>query len=480
MPTSWFAVDHDGLRELVAAKPAWFAIAELAQNSWDEDSTKVSIMLEKLPGRPAARLVVEDDNPEGFRNLTHAFTLFARSDKRSDPEKRGRFNLGEKLVLARCIEAEVSTTKGTVVFNQDGTRTRRRLKRDQGTVFTGIIRMNSDEFLHACSAVQMLHPPIPTTFNGILIEQQTPIKTFEAKLPTVMADQDGALRRTTRKTEIRIYKVRSNSERPCIYEMGIPVVATDDAYHVDVQQKVPLNMDRDNVPPSYLRKLRAVVLNHTADLLSNYEITESWVDAALEDSNIKSAAVQTVIKARFGNKVVTADPSDREAENNAKAAGYRVIHGGSFSKRQWEAIKQAEVMPPAGQVFPTKHVEYSAGGTPEKIIPVEDWTKEMQAVATIAEDAARTALDIRHLSIIMVNDPKHNGNRFAAWYCDGRLHFNYRVLGKSWFRKQNREQQLELIIHELAHAVESNHLSTRYHEACCNIGAKLVLWRLRT
>jgi 3-(3-hydroxy-phenyl)propionate hydroxylase len=31
-------------------------------------------------------------------DLTHAFTLFAESAKKGDAEKRGRFNLGEKLV----------------------------------------------------------------------------------------------------------------------------------------------------------------------------------------------------------------------------------------------------------------------------------------------------------------------------------------------------------------------------------------------
>ena len=92
MAQNWLTVDKDGLKELVASRPAWYAIAELVQNCWDADeTTKVSVILEKLPGRPAARLTVEDDSPEGFRDLTHAYTLFARSEKRSDPTKRGRY-----------------------------------------------------------------------------------------------------------------------------------------------------------------------------------------------------------------------------------------------------------------------------------------------------------------------------------------------------------------------------------------------------
>ena len=76
--------------------------------------------------------------------------------------------------------------------------------------------------------------------------------TFETVLPTVLADDEGVLRKTTRKTLVSVYEPL-DSETPTLYEMGIPVVETGDRYHVDIGQKVPLNMDRDNVTPAYLR-----------------------------------------------------------------------------------------------------------------------------------------------------------------------------------------------------------------------------------
>jgi hypothetical protein len=75
--------------------------------------SKVSVSLE-YRGRNKALLVVQDDAPEGFRDLTHAFTLFAESAKKTNPEQRGRFNLGEKLVLAMCDEVTIRTTKAAV------------------------------------------------------------------------------------------------------------------------------------------------------------------------------------------------------------------------------------------------------------------------------------------------------------------------------------------------------------------------------
>ena len=43
------------------------------------------------------------------------------------------------------------------------------------------------------------------------------------------------------------------SETPSLYEMGLPIVDTGDKWHIDVAQKIPLNRDRSNVRPSFLR-----------------------------------------------------------------------------------------------------------------------------------------------------------------------------------------------------------------------------------
>jgi len=64
--------------------------------------------------------VVEDDAPDGFKDLSHAFTLFASSSKKSNPEQRGRFNLGDKLVLAISDEVTIRTTKGGIRRDADG------------------------------------------------------------------------------------------------------------------------------------------------------------------------------------------------------------------------------------------------------------------------------------------------------------------------------------------------------------------------
>jgi hypothetical protein len=214
---------------------------------------------------------VEDDDPEGFKNLSHAYTLFAESEKKSDPTKRGFLNLGEKLVIAACEESEVASTTGTVIFDKDGRR-QTRSKRERGSQFSGLVRMTRAEYEETVTKVRTLIPPekIKTTFNGEVLAYRAPLKVFSAQLPTVIADEEGFMRPTRRKTEVSVYAPRTG-ESPTLYEMGIPVVETNDKWHVNISQKVPLNMDRDNVTPAFLREVRTLVLNEMFEHIEGQE-----------------------------------------------------------------------------------------------------------------------------------------------------------------------------------------------------------------
>src|SRR5438128_1033676 len=117
---NWFEVDRQGLAQILECKGKQFALFELIQNGWDEPGvTKVNVLLEHQ-GRNKAMLVVEDDAPEGFKDLSHAFTLFASSSKKSNPEQRGRFNFGDKGVFSSSVEVSILTTKRGIRFDAEG------------------------------------------------------------------------------------------------------------------------------------------------------------------------------------------------------------------------------------------------------------------------------------------------------------------------------------------------------------------------
>ena len=480
MAQQWFEVDKQGLADLVSSKGKVFILHELLQNAWDCPAVKqVDVDMVPVKGASLVNLTVIDDDPDGFKDLTHASTLFAPSEKKSSPERRGRFNLGEKLVLSLCTSAKISSTTGTVSFDKTGRHTSK-IRRDSGTYFQATVRMTREEYEEVRSAVKMLMPPdrVETRINGVPLGWHETVDLFSAELPTVVADADtGVLRDSIRCCIVRLWEPK-NGEVSHLYEMGIPVVELGggEPWHVDVGQKVPLSMDRDNCTPLYLRRLRAMVLNRMASCLTPEQAKAPWVTSTLGSSWVDNKAVQGVVVSRFGAKAVIADPSDREGEHMAVAQGYTVVPGGAFPADAWARIREANALKPAGQVTPSPK-PFSPDGTPLEMIDRKDWTLEMEAFAVFARRFAQETADL-NVGICFTPDV---GWKFQAAYSmrmvasdgNGTLIFNAGRLGIRWFDQDNWREQVELLIHELGHHW-GQHLDASYHEALCRIGRVAV------
>lgn len=266
---SWFEVDRKGLAKLIERRGKIWLLHELIANAWDADGVAhVEIFLEPEEGRPLVNVVVRDDAPGGFADLRHAWMLFAESTRKSQALKRGRFDIGNKLVLAMCEEASVISTHDAVMFDGRG-RAPMRARRSQGTEFFGLARITRAELAEIQTGLQRLIPPpdIVTTINGVKLLSRPPIRTFQATLPTELANEEGVLRRVARRCDVSIHRLQSG-ETAMLYEMGIPVVEIDSRWHVNIQQKVPLNMERDNVTPAYLRDIYVLTANALCDQLT--------------------------------------------------------------------------------------------------------------------------------------------------------------------------------------------------------------------
>lgn len=474
-----FEVDKEGLAKLLERRGRPFAVAELIQNAWDEASTHVEVRLYQPPGDPDPTdgkgwpyiLEVEDDNPEGFKDLSHAYTLFAESEKAGNPEQRGRFNLGEKLVIAICDEAKIHTTKGTVIFEREGRR-HTDTTREAGSLFVGALRLTTEDVEEIERTVFSLLPPagVVTLYNGAMLAVREPVATFQASLRTELADPEGYIRPTQRKTEIRLFEP-GEGEAAHLYEMGIPVVETGDRWHVDIGQKVPLTTDRDNVPPFYLRDVRTHVLNNAHKLLTPEEAGEKWVDAALADEKIQAGAAEAALQKRFGDKRVAYDPTDPEANNLAVAQGYTLVPGRALSKEAWKQVKRHEAILPAGQVTPSPNPHEGAENI--SIMQPEHYPESVGEVVAYAKRLARLLLD-REVKVRIANAPQWP---FRGTYGQGRLTLNLGRLGFSFFDHAADCPEAdvplnELLIHEFAHEFSSNHLDESFHDACCMLGAR--------
>ena len=471
---NWFEVDRHGLAQILERKGKEFALFELIQNGWDEPGvTKVTVSLEHQ-GRNKAMLVVEDDAPEGFKDLSQAFTLFASSSKKANPEQRGRFNLGEKLVLAISDEVTILTTKGGIRFDAEG-RHNLRSRQPVGSRIECLLRMTPDECGTIEAHVRKLISPerITTAFNGTPLEPRIPVEQFSATLQTEVVNEDGFLRRVNRETTIRVFAVLPG-ESATLYEMGIPVVEAGDKWHYDVGQKIPLTLDRENVQPGFLRQVRVAVFNRMHGQLAPEDVNSEWAETAIASPDCAPEAMQSYLSKRFGDKRVSFDPSDPESNKLAVSQGYTVVHGGMMSSAAWQNAKAASAILPAGQVTPGPKV-WTGEDDPNAAlfndwIPESKWTDGMREIAEFARRVAEKVLS-RPMVVKFCSTPHHLGA--ASYGPSGELVFNKMRLGANWFERGITDEVVRLLIHEYGHQYSPDHLSAEYHDALCRIGAKL-------
>jgi hypothetical protein len=189
---------------------------------------------------------------------------------------------------------------------------------------------------------------------------------------------------------------------------------------VSVEQKIPVSLDRTGlVTPGYLRDLRALVLNETADRLSADDAAEGWVDDALEDEQVTAEAVTRVLDQRYGINRVVFDPSDTEANRAAQARGFTVIPPRAFSKAAWKNVRRYEAARPAGQIMPSPKPFHPDGSELVTIDPADYTPPQVAFVKSVT--ALHERLIGRSISVVLADD---RGWGFAGAYGNGRLTLN--------------------------------------------------------
>ena len=469
--SEWFGASKKGLEKIARRRGVSYVLFELLQNAWDTGAQKVTVTFSPVEGRALCDVIVEDDDPDGFQDLTHAWTLFAESAKKADPEKRGRFNLGEKLVLAICESAEITSTKGSVLFDDEGRHVSRK-RTPAGTIFKGCVKMTREELLGVQEAAGYLMPPpgVVTVVDGKLVEPRVPLKTFEVTLPTEIANEEGSLVARHRKTVVRVHKAAR--EVGYLHEMGIPVCPTGDQWDVDIGQKVPVNLERSSVSEAYLRTVRVALLNEMHDQLRPEDVAAIGVQEALTDDRVSSAAVSTVLTHQYGEKRAIHDPSDPEANHRLVAQGYTIIASRAFTKEAWENIRSSGAAVPSGRISPTPKPYSSDPNAPlRKLLPKEEWTPGMENLVAYTMELG---LKVLGRKVVVTIDRGRFGDGWAACYGSGELTFNLASLGRSWFEQGPTPGVNRLLIHEFAHHFSKNHLSEDFYKGLEKVGTRMV------
>lgn len=456
----WFSVSTKGLKALQEGKPKTFILRELVQNCFDENISECNVSIAK-EGRKI-RLTITDDSPEGFRDISHAYTLFADTYKRRDPEKRGKYNFGEKESFSVCEKIKLTTTKGRLIFDSDG-RHNSRTKTTKGTTIAVEFTGSQEDMAEILRYARILLVPsgIRFTVNGEQIACRKPLKTTTAELSTEY-EQNGAFRKTVRKTELEIHE---KADIAYLYEMGLPICIIDCQFSINVEQKVPLGMDRETVPQAYLQDVFAEVLNMTHELVEPEHASDMWVREATRDERASTEAVNSIIHKRFGEKACIANQFDPQSIDEALSHGYKVVSGSELSKEEWANIRKAELMKSTSELFGMNSVS----------APEVEPTDDMRRVAELTKKIAKKILGIS----INVRFVKHKQMVTAQYDSSSKtVTFNTAKLGSRFFAKPVSAPVLNLLLHEIAHHGGS-HTESGYHETLTKLGAELTILALR-
>jgi hypothetical protein len=273
-----------------------------------------------------------------------------------------------------------------------------------------------------------------------------------------------------------------------IYEMGIPIVELgDDKWHVNVMQKVPLSRDRDNVNPSYLRKIHQSVLNAKFEELTTAEdAAAAWVRDAISSPKSSDEAVKHVMNARFGAKHVSRDVRDKGSANEAVSQGHKIIEGGSLSAEEWARYKAVKdkngesVLKTSAEVAPTDVV----GPLPQNlIIPEKQWTPAMKSYAKLIA-LISPKLIAKPVIVHFINDEdNHIEGCFSRGFHGNKSkkgfvrEWGIMAVNLAYHDPSSAFENYSLLLHELAHdKVRSNdHLHHEFYDTVNDLGAKLAV-----
>lgn len=478
MSHSIFEVDVKGFRALQAGKPKWMIVRELLSNALDEKITECRIKL-SYEGRKAT-IIVEDDSPEGFVDLSHAYTMFADTRKRSNANVRGRFNMGEKESICRADYARIITTTGAVEFDvlKEERRTLRRT-RETGSEVMLVVKMTRDEYAECIAYCHNILRPAGIKFvlnienpseetMPVSFEYRAPAKTFKASLKTEIKDEDtGEMKLTLRETDVNLHKKEATNGVAFIFELGIPICEIDCDYSIDVQQKVPLSTDRDKVDGKYLKNLYAEVLNQTHEEINEATASNSWVRSAIETGKVTKEAVEDVVQERYGDKVVIANPFDKASIDDAKANGYRLVYSSELSGEELQSIKSHGAIKTSTDLFGM------GVGVGTHVTP----NKEQKKVLALVERISTQFLPFKGHGTIIEMKGK---TPLATFSLGGTLiTFYNNAIPKDWWNADENGfvnvRMLDLIIHELCHHF-GMHCDRPYLDAITKLGAQISLY----
>lgn len=475
-------IDVIGYRAQMGSMKPWRLLFEIFANAFDEDTIKkfdIKITYDKKREKVIFEYI---DDGDGFRDWLDIISLFKRSMRRKDPTKSGRFNLGEKqaIIVSSLFRIWTRNPDEAKAFEfkwYKKTAYRKDLEplKELGTKIYAEYDWTEEEFKEINTHLGLVRCPAnkKCIVNGNRLTTEKAIRKFKGELKTEIEDpKTFKMIKTRRNGDIEIYNKESDNARTWLYENGLPIqkLKKSDRWHVNVLQKIPMAPTRSDVAPTWLDELYGVLINNTIDLVEKEDMNDNWVQAGMKDATVETMK-QIKIK-KFGTENVffesSSDPTANDRVRDDPNAA--LIEEGWGDKEVRDRMKDLGVAEPA-------HIKYGVGRGLDMEKPVTI-TPAMEKYRQVCKALAMDCIDA-DIKVRFVRSPEQS--MYSAWWNRDTktLTFNFSssTINTAYFNQWN-EDNVELIIHELAHdkdesysRIQTHHYTTDYVSELSRIGA---------
>lgn len=343
----WLAISTEGFAAMNAARPPEHLVKELLQNALDSFADDQPGRIELRYGPLGDHFHVScSDNGSGIAQLTDLRVVYL-THKVDSHLKRGRFGRGFKEAL--CIAGQARVASGTQqleFLRENGERICR--QRDLPAPVTGTqVHMQmpwpaeTADQLDPYFARFLVPPRVELEVNGRRIQHRPIAHEISASLSTeVYVAASQSWKKPSRYTTLHLVPTTA-AEQPTIYEMGIPVAALEWSlpFHCDIQQRVPMNPNRDAVASGYPVKLHVACLPTLLESMDATTVKDDWVGQA--GRRCDDAVQRRIIERAFGGNIARSVPpmGSRHFDEDARDLGMQVISTAQASGGFREMLK---------------------------------------------------------------------------------------------------------------------------------------------
>lgn len=436
---SWFEISDAGWRRVTSARPLGRLILEAVQNAFDAGAANVDVTLSN------DQILVEDDALAGVVDERMVYTIFM-SGKEDRPDHRGRFGRGLKELIASMRSAEVNTVGTRVVFDSSGRRSEVGERR-RGTLLTLRREFADSELVHARTMLGLCIPPRGTQLT--LDEQPIPAPDLMLTLPSCELEtvivEDGVERACWRSTTVSLY-LPPEGQQPYLFEMGLPIMAWDVPWHVNVDQRVPMVGTRDAVPERVHLEIKSTLLElmiHT--YLDRRDLKHQWVHEVIARWPIKTTVLDAYVSKAFPRGAVLGGTT--RANDRARQLGAHVVDTTSITHSAYVALSR--VLETADDYVRRRSHEF--GG--EDVEPDESQLRFAAAMRWLARRIAGRVIRVRFFS----RDPGDAGLLEDAVTEPRTQTISFNVRGPVNFDNILEPHTFGVVIHELAHLDSLEH-----------------------